>query len=153
MWTAPTDCSRMANSHSRVQRSDEDLQKHYRRNDIFVRCPNGKTLSMSLSPEDRLSVIQAYVYNQTGVRSSDQVLQCNTKPLFHDRSTIEECGIVDRSTVFVSTRTRGGCFMISFSILIVIAVACLLSFCTCGMSLCIVPFLLPLLCILPLFCL
>ena len=144
----------MANSNSRgrVLTADQVLEQAPRRN-VFVRCPDGKTLCVNLSPDDRLSIIQQHVYKQTGVRSYDQVLQCNAKPLFHDTSTLEECDIVENSTVFVSTRTRGGCFMISFTVLVVIFVAFLMSFFTCGMSLCIVPFLLPLLCILPLFCL
>lgn len=57
------------------------------------------------------------------------------------------------ATVLVSYRNRGGCFMVSFSILLMIGAALVGSFCTCGLSLCVVPFLVPLLFILPLFCL
>ena len=41
-------------------------------------------------------------------------------------------------------RQKGGCFMVSLSILAIIIAACVGSLCTCGCSLIIVPFLLPL---------
>jgi hypothetical protein len=50
-------------------------------------------------------------------------------------------------------RQRGGCFMVSASILCIITAAIIGSPCTCGISLLVVPVLLPLLFILPLFCL
>lgn len=50
-------------------------------------------------------------------------------------------------------RQRGGCFMVSLSILGVIMTALVGSTCTCGLSLFIIPVLLPLLFILPLCCL
>jgi len=59
----------------------------------------------------------------------------------------------DQSTVFVQYRNRGGCFMFSFTILMTILAAIVGSTCTCGLSLLIVPLLLPLLFILPFFCL
>jgi hypothetical protein len=119
--------------------------------DVFVRCPNGKTILVSR--DDCLSVIQRKVFMESGVRSCYQVLHCNTKPLFDAELSLNDYGITENATIFVSSRTKGGCFMVSFSILIVIAIAFLMSLCTCGLSLCVVPFLLPLLCILPLFCL
>mmetsp|Transcript_26953 Transcript_26953/g.38658 ORF Transcript_26953/g.38658 Transcript_26953/m.38658 type:complete len:146 (+) Transcript_26953:65-502(+) len=145
----------MTNSYSRlVPASDGEqaLKRSGRRpNSIFVRCPHGKTLLVS--PDDRLSVIQQRVYNETGLRSCYQVIQCNAKPLFDTKLSLNEYGVENNSTIFVSARTRGGCFMVSFSILCIIVLACIMSVCTCGCSLCIIPFLLPLLFVLPLFCL
>ena len=57
------------------------------------------------------------------------------------------------ATIHVSNRNRGGCFMVSCSILGIICASILGSFCTCGASLLVVPLLLPLLFVLPLFCL
>jgi hypothetical protein len=57
------------------------------------------------------------------------------------------------TTVHVTLRQPAGCFMISLSILFTIFLACVASFFTCGCSLWIIPFLLPLLFVLPLFCL
>mmetsp|Transcript_20776 Transcript_20776/g.57442 ORF Transcript_20776/g.57442 Transcript_20776/m.57442 type:complete len:166 (+) Transcript_20776:96-593(+) len=57
------------------------------------------------------------------------------------------------ATIQVSLRQRGGCFLISAFVLFLIMSACVGSLCTCGCSLLVIPFLLPLLFILPLFCL
>lgn len=56
-------------------------------------------------------------------------------------------------TVHVSVQMRGGCFMVSATVLGLIMTAIVGSTCTCGLSLIAVPFLLPLLFILPFFCL
>jgi hypothetical protein len=56
-------------------------------------------------------------------------------------------------TMHVSMRLYGGCFMISASVLGLIITAIIGSTCTCGLSLIAVPFLLPLLFVLPFFCL
>ena len=56
-------------------------------------------------------------------------------------------------TIHVSVRLYGGCFMVSASVLGLIITAIVGSTCTCGLSLIAVPFLLPLLFILPFFCL
>jgi hypothetical protein len=56
-------------------------------------------------------------------------------------------------TVHVSCRRGGGCFMVSLSVLCVICAAVVGTPCTCGLSLLVVPVLLPLLMILPFFCL
>jgi len=48
---------------------------------------------------------------------------------------------------------QGGCFLISFSILLMICGAVLMSCCTCGASLIFIPLLVPFLFILPFFCL
>lgn len=132
-------------------RSSPSTSRRSMNKNVFVRCPHGKTLLVSL--EDRLSVIQKKVFNEIGLRSCYQVMHCNAKPLFDGRLSLKDYGVAENSTIFVSSRTKGGCFMVSFSILIAIAVAFLMSLCTCGLSLCVIPFLLPLLCILPLFCL
>ena len=56
-------------------------------------------------------------------------------------------------TIHVSVRLNGGCFMVSATVLGMIMTAIVGSTCTCGLSLIAVPFLLPLLFILPFFCL
>ena len=56
-------------------------------------------------------------------------------------------------TIHVSVRLYGGCFMVSATVLGLIMTAIVGSTCTCGLSLIAVPFLLPLLFILPFFCL
>jgi hypothetical protein len=56
-------------------------------------------------------------------------------------------------TIHVTVRLNGGCFMVSATVLGLIMTAIVGSTCTCGLSLVAVPFLLPLLFILPFFCL
>ena len=56
-------------------------------------------------------------------------------------------------TIHASYPLRGGCFILSFSILMMILVAMSMSLCTCGLSLIAIPILGPFLFILPLFCL
>jgi hypothetical protein len=80
---------------------------------------------------------QALLQDYTGVVSPSKASSCN-------RSII---------TISVIHRQRGGCFMVSFSILMTICAAVLTSPCTCGFGLLIIPVLLPLLFVLPLFCL
>jgi hypothetical protein len=80
----------------------------------------------------------------------------NGKPL-DDAALLSDYMVGARSnsttTIQVSYRNRGGCFMVSFSILCIICASLIGSFCTCGLSLLVVPVLLPLLFVLPLFCL
>jgi hypothetical protein len=71
------------------------------------------------------------------------------KPLSNS-STVS---IRNGSTVFVQYRLRGGCFLVSFTIMMTIFLLILSSTCTCGTSLLLVPLLLPFLFVLPLFCL
>mmetsp|Transcript_4334 Transcript_4334/g.6351 ORF Transcript_4334/g.6351 Transcript_4334/m.6351 type:complete len:267 (-) Transcript_4334:1442-2242(-) len=56
-------------------------------------------------------------------------------------------------TIHASFPIKGGCFIVSFSILMTIVMAMCMSVCTCGLSLFAVPILAPFLFILPLFCL
>ena len=74
-------------------------------------------------------------------------LEVGGKPLVSTDS------VKDGSTVFVQYRNRGGCFMVSLSIMMIIFTLILSSTCTCGTSLLLVPLLLPFLFVLPLFCL
>jgi hypothetical protein len=73
------------------------------------------------------------------------------KPL--DQGNCHSMVWTNGSTIFVQYRKRGGCFVVSFTILTVIIAALIGSFCTCGMSLLVIPVLLPFLFVLPLFCL
>lgn len=64
---------------------------------------------------------------------------------FHDSPTT--------MTIHASCPIKGGCFIVSFSILVTIVMAVCMSVCTCGLSLVVIPLLAPFLFILPLFCL
>jgi len=80
--------------------------------------------------------------------------------LSHTTTTIKALqheGITNLNTnpivIHLSFALDGGCFLISFSVLLMIIGAVMMSFCTCGASLIFVPLLAPLLFILPFFCL
>ena len=88
------------------------------------------------------------------VASRDMFLVWNGKPLDDD------CVLADynfssknHATIFCRKRERGGCFAVSFSVLMVIVASILGSTLTCGTSLLLVPLLLPLLVVLPFCCL
>jgi len=78
----------------------------------------------------------------------------NGKPLSDDM-LLADYGVTkaQQPVIWVNQRLPGGCFIISFSILCIIGLSIIGSFCTCGLSLWIVPLLLPFLFVLPLCCL
>jgi hypothetical protein len=83
----------------------------------------------------------------------DSLLTWNGKPL-EDEHCLAHYGFPQNGmTIHASHRLKGGCFMVSLSILFVIIMSIVGSMCTCGLSLVVVPFLMPLLFVLPLFCL
>ena len=91
------------------------------------------------------------------VRSKDNFhfIGPNGKPLREDPmfNNNNNTGGGGDMTVHVHYRNEGGCFILSLSVLTMIMIAIIGSTCTCGMSLLVVPLLMPLLFILPLFCL
>ena len=78
-------------------------------------------------------------------------IQCRSSN--HKNTTTTSTATTTTTMVTVHPRVRGGCFMVSASVLAMLCTAVVASSCTCGMSLVAVPFLLPLLFVLPLFCL
>lgn len=82
----------------------------------------------------------------------DRFLLFGGRPL-HSTRTLEDCGVADLATMDARRRLRGGCFSISIMLWIVIFVCCLVSVCTCGLSLPVALFLLPFALLLPLCCL
>jgi hypothetical protein len=94
------------------------------------------------------------------LRSQDLSFIYRGKPLEDDMPFQTYCNNQSTSssssvppTIHVSVRLYGGCFMVSATVLGMIMTAIVGSTCTCGLSLIAVPFLLPLLFILPFFCL
>jgi hypothetical protein len=84
----------------------------------------------------------------------DISIMYNGKPLDDDHQVQDYVGAsLHPVTMHASIRLRGGCFMVSATVLGMIMTSILGSFCTCGLSLIAVPFLLPLLFVLPFFCL
>lgn len=86
------------------------------------------------------------------LRPLSRYLQYGGVPLRPSR-TLRDYGIQDLATLETSVRLHGGCFSVSIFLWIVIFICCLLSICTCGLSLPIALCLLPLALLLPLCCL
>jgi len=96
----------------------------------MILCYNGKIM------RNKLSWMDYNIAPETNGRNGDISKTMNAPIMIH-----------------ASFPLNGGCFLISFSVLLMIIGAVLMSFCTCGASLIFVPLLAPLLFILPLFCL
>jgi hypothetical protein len=109
-----------------------------------------RSSSPSGAPTDLVATLLYFLALLVQVRSSDIFLVSNGKTLV-DEARLSDYSL--GSTIHVAGRVRGGCFMLSATVFAIICCACVGSLCTCGMSLVVVPFLLPLLFILPLFCL
>ena len=142
---------------SQLRRSEDECS-------VFFKFINGKTLCMMVNPnhediytiKQRLSELAMTSECPSFVLAGpdDIFLIWSGKPL-DDSCVLADYNInkTGHATVFCYERKRGGCFAISFSILTVILASIIGSTCTCGISLVMVPLLLPLLLILPFFCL
>jgi len=97
--------------------------------------------------------VKAKIYLAEGIPPMQQGLSFRGRAL-EDDCTLAECNVGKEAELFVSMRLRGGCCW-AFSIMIIIMIMMLTCVApiTCGTSLCIVPFLVPPLLILPCFCL
>jgi hypothetical protein len=125
--------------------------------------PTAETISSSSS--DALSVVTTLLglfwlssFFTPKVQTQDLSFMYRGKPLEDDEPFRTYYNTKTKSstlppTIHVSVRLYGGCFMVSATVLGMIMTAIVGSTCTCGLSLIAVPFLLPLLFILPFFCL
>ncbi|GKY98321.1 hypothetical protein MPSEU_000789700 [Mayamaea pseudoterrestris] len=128
---------------------------------VFFRFVDGTTLCLWLDPLlDIFTIKQKLLKHQraTGVAaplsatfaSQDLVFVCNGKPL-NEHFLLADYQLPPNVTIHVSYRNKGGCFLVSLSVLTIIFWSIIGSPCTCGLSLLLVPLLLPLLFILPCF--
>lgn len=97
-------------------------------------------------------------YNGKIMAPYNTLEDCFSPYIFRCTTTTGSCGSMDNKpmspiTIHANYRLKGGCFIVSFSILMTIIAAVCMSICTCGFSLLVIPILAPLLFILPLFCL
>ena len=111
---------------------------------------------MTILVSELATQVWQHAQNEHPGISRDFCMTCRGKVLdANDDCTLAEMVGNAQQVVHLQAwpRQRGGCFMVSCSILGVIMASIVGSTCTCGLSLFIVPLLLPLLFILPLFCL
>jgi hypothetical protein len=119
---------------------------------IFVRTLTGKTIVLEVEAEDTIGGLKAKIWDAEGIHPDMQGLGFHGKQLADD-CTLSSYGISKEDDLMLGLRLRGGCFVISFFILMMVLACIFFSFCTCGASLMCIPFLLPPLLVLPCFCL
>ena len=110
-------------------------------------------ICLQLDPRDDMITVQEKLSERWNSWNHNNMYMVANGKVLDSFGTLQDYGLSEGSLVDVSRRQRGGCFVVSFSILIVMFVSLLFSFCTCGVSLAIIPILMPFLFILPLFCL
>ena len=96
-------------------------------------------------------------YSKSKINKDDLYLSCGSKCL-HDNdaylndllSITAKSSSIYPTTIHVGIKQRGGCFLVSATIALILFIAILLAPVTCGTSLCVFPFLFPLLFVLPL---
>lgn len=120
---------------------------------LFIRSDAGRTLTVAVAnPRAKVQELLSLVAAKHERLCLEGYLNYNGVPLRTSRSLIDY-GIQNHATLDLARRLRGGCF--SFSILLwhIILICCLISICTCGLSLSVALCLLPLALLLPLCCL
>ncbi|GMH53896.1 hypothetical protein TrLO_g14777 [Triparma laevis f. longispina] len=123
------------------------MSSHHDSIDILLQC-SGKSRTVL---GDRNGVVGDLLPEASKFVNADEdsiyfVSRSRLLPPHHPLSSLS-------SPVSVNVRSPGGCFIISFTILCILCASLVLSLCTCGGSLIVFPFLLPLLFILPFCCL
>jgi len=148
-------------SSRRVKEELEDAQQqHQQHTNLLVRVPAGICLSLAVPRSLRVEQLKAQLALTTGVTVDDQYLMYQCK-LLQDSAVLalyglgggEEAALTSRHlpTVEMGVRQRGGCFMVTFTLLTILFFATLCAPFTCGTSLFLYLFLLPPCFILPFF--
>ncbi|KAE9099605.1 hypothetical protein PF010_g15134 [Phytophthora fragariae] len=117
---------------------------------LFIRSDAGRTLTVAVeSPAAKVGELLSQVAAKERV---DGYLNYGGVPLRASRS-LTDYGIQNHATLDLSRRLHGGCFGFSILLWILIFICCLVSVCTCGLSLPVALCLLPPALLLPLCCL
>ena len=103
-------------------------------------------------PHETVFSLTERIAKRSNLRQGDLYLTHQSKPLLMTQ-TLTDMDVHNDATIQCRTRTRGGCFIISFCIFCILCFCAAISVCTCGTSLLAFPFLLPLLFVLPFCCL
>jgi len=120
---------------------------------IFVQTLTGKTIVLEVHAVETVDDVKAKIYMSEGIPPEQLALSFLGKSL-EDDCTMTDYGISKEATLRMSLNLRGGCcWFFSIMILMMITLLTCAAPISCGSSLCVVPFLIPPLFILPCFCL
>ncbi|CAH0488572.1 unnamed protein product [Peronospora farinosa] len=120
---------------------------------LFIRSDVGRMLTVSVAnPRAKVHELLSLMEAKDSHLCSCGYLNYGGVPLHASRS-LTDYGIQNHATLDLSRRLQGGCFSVSIFLWILIFICCLISVCTCGLSLPVALCLLPPALLLPLCCL
>ncbi|KAG6611147.1 Ubiquitin domain [Phytophthora cinnamomi] len=120
---------------------------------LFIRSDAGRTLTVAVEgPTAKVGELLSLVEAKDRRVCAQGYLNYGGVPLRASRS-LTDYGIQNHATLDLSRRLHGGCFGFSILLWILIFICCLVSVCTCGLSLPVALCLLPPALLLPLCCL
>ncbi|KAG3242573.1 hypothetical protein PI124_g12601 [Phytophthora idaei] len=120
---------------------------------LFIRSDAGRTLTVAVAnPRTKVQELLTLVEAKQHGLYAKGYLNYGGVPLRASRSLVDY-GIQNHATLDLSRRLHGGCFGFSILLWIIIFICCLISVCTCGLSLPVALCLLPPALLLPLCCL
>ncbi|ETI38000.1 hypothetical protein F442_16034 [Phytophthora nicotianae P10297] len=120
---------------------------------LFIRSDAGRTLTVAIAnPRAKVQELLTLVEAKQQGLFTQGYLNYGGVPLRASRS-LTDYGIQNHATLDLSRRLHGGCFGFSILLWILIFICCLISVCTCGLSLPVALCLLPPALLLPLCCL
>jgi hypothetical protein len=152
----------MPSSRRTEEKREDAQQQEQQQTNLLVRAPaGGKCISLAVPGSLRVEDLKAQLALATGITADDQYLMFQCK-LLQDSDSLAlyglgsdggEAAFTSRHlpTVEMGVRQRGGCFMVTFTLLTILFFATLCAPFTCGTSLCLYVFLLPPCFILPFF--
>ncbi|CAH0481477.1 unnamed protein product [Peronospora belbahrii] len=120
---------------------------------LFIRSEAGRMLTVAVAnPRAKVQELLSLVEAKEPHLCSCGYLNYGGVPLRTSWSLMDY-GIQDHATLDLARRLQGGCFSVSILLWIMIFICCLISVCTCGLSLPVALCLLPPALLLPLCCL
>lgn len=73
---------------------------------VDVQIQNGRLISIAVSPDDRVDDVKEKIKMKEGINPDQQILLFNGIKLID--GTVEEIGVIDSATIFLTLRNRGG---------------------------------------------
>ncbi|TDH66612.1 uncharacterized protein CCR75_005617 [Bremia lactucae] len=120
---------------------------------LFIRTDASRMLTVAVAdPQVKIQELLSQIKAKQQGLCIQGYLNYGGVPLRASRS-LKDYGIQNYATLELSQRLLGGCFSLSILLWIIIFICCLISVCTCGLSLPVALCLLPPALLLPLCCL